>query len=86
MGAVPTIPPNTSPSVADIIEHREQHLHSLKQNLVRAQNRMKLMVDRKRQDFQFTVGDQVLLKLQPYTQSSVANIPFPKLVSKYFGP
>jgi len=32
------------------------------------------------------VGDQVLLKLQPYTQSSVANRPFPKLAYKYYGP
>jgi hypothetical protein len=32
------------------------------------------------------MGDQVLLKIQPYTQSSVANRPFPKLAFKYFGP
>lgn len=28
----------------------------------------------------------VLLKLQPYIQSSVASRPFPKLALKYFGP
>lgn len=28
----------------------------------------------------------MLLKLQPYTQSSVAYRPFPKLAKKYFGP
>ena len=32
------------------------------------------------------MGDQVLLKLQPYAQSSVVNRPFPKLAFKYFGP
>jgi hypothetical protein len=32
------------------------------------------------------VGEQVLLKLQPYAQSSVVNRPFPKLAFKYFGP
>jgi hypothetical protein len=32
------------------------------------------------------VGDTILLKLQPYTQSSVANRPYPKLAKKYFGP
>lgn len=32
------------------------------------------------------MGDQVLLKLQPYSQSSIANRPFPKLAYKYFGP
>ena len=47
---------------------------------------MKLTADKKRTDCQFAVGDQVLLKLQPYTQSSVANRPYPKLAYKYFGP
>jgi hypothetical protein len=32
------------------------------------------------------VGEQVLLKLQPYTQTSVARRPCPKLSFKYFGP
>jgi hypothetical protein len=31
------------------------------------------------------VGEQVLLKLQPYAQGSVVNIPYPKLTFKYFG-
>jgi hypothetical protein len=47
---------------------------------------MKLMAYKKRTDFQFQVGDQVLLKLQPYTQSTVANRPYPKLAYKYFRP
>ena len=44
------------------------------------------MADRKRTDCHFTMGDQVLLKLQPYNQSTVANRPFPKLAYKYFSP
>lgn len=47
---------------------------------------MKLLVNKKRKDYEFAVGDQVLLKLQPYTQSSVANWLYPKLSNKYFGP
>jgi hypothetical protein len=31
------------------------------------------------------VGEQVLLRLQPYAQSSVVNRPFPKLSFKFFG-
>ena len=34
----------------------------------------------------FQVGEQVLLKLQPYVQASVVNRPYPKLAYKYFGP
>jgi hypothetical protein len=32
------------------------------------------------------VGEKVLLKLQPYAQSSAANQSFPKLAYKYYGP
>lgn len=44
------------------------------------------MADTKRKDYTFSVGDQVLLKLQPYTQSSIANRPYPKLAYKFYGP
>lgn len=39
-----------------------------------------------RSDREFVVGEHILLRLQPYTQSSVANRPFPKLAYKLFGP
>ena len=47
---------------------------------------MKFTADRLRTDTEFTIGDKVLLKLQPYAQSSVVNRPFPKLAMKYYGP
>jgi hypothetical protein len=47
-GVVPLVPPDTSPIVADTIENRELQLQALKNNLARAQNRMKLIADRKR--------------------------------------
>jgi hypothetical protein len=47
---------------------------------------MKMQADKNRSDRHFEVGDQVLLRLQPYTQSSVANRPFPKLAYKFLGP
>ena len=34
----------------------------------------------------FQVEEQVLLKLQPYVQKSVASLPYPKLAFKFFGP
>jgi hypothetical protein len=58
----------------------------LKEQLAKAQNRMKMQVDVNRTERSFQVGEQVLLKLQPYAQSSLVNMPFPKLAYKYFGP
>lgn len=58
---------SSQPAVSDLIENRELHILALKQHLQKAQNRMKMMADRNRHDLQFQVGDQVLLKLQPYT-------------------
>jgi len=85
LGAVTSVPPGITTSVTDNIEHWQLQLEALKQSLERAQNRMKMIADRKRTDFHFNVGDQVLLKLQPYTQSSVANRPYSKLAYKYYG-
>lgn len=47
---------------------------------------MKQAADKKRSDVEFQVGDNVLLKLQPYVHSSVVSRPYPKLAMKYFGP
>ena len=58
----------------------------LKEHLSKAQNKMKLAADKQRMDREFHEGDQVLLKLQPYAQSSLVNRPYPKLAFKYFGP
>jgi hypothetical protein len=68
------------------VQQHEQQLQLIKQNLTRAQNKYKQAADKNKKDFEFSVGDQVLLKLQPYTQSTIANRPFPKLAFKYFGP
>lgn len=58
----------------------------LRSQLTKAQHRMKTQADKHRCERQFQVGDQVLLKLQPYAQHSVVNRPYPKLAFKYFGP
>ncbi|KAJ1275228.1 hypothetical protein BS78_05G120600, partial [Paspalum vaginatum] len=86
VGVYTEIPPGTPPSVIELIQYRDRHLQSLKQHLAAAQNRMKLYADRNRVDLQFSVGELVLLKMQPYTRSSLANRPYPKLAFKYYGP
>lgn len=76
----------TDSSVDELLKERAAHIALLHEHLAAAQNKMKLYVDKHRIDREFQVGEQVLLKLQPYAQSSVANRPFPKLAFKYFGP
>jgi hypothetical protein len=82
----PSVSPDVSPPVAKLIQDRELHLQALRHHLGVAHNKMKLQVDKKRVHLEFQVGDKVLLKLQPYVQTSVANIPYPKLSFKYYGP
>jgi len=86
LGANPLPAVDTSQAVTKIITYREEHLKLLKQRLEQAQNRMKMQADKNRSDWQFAVGDQVLLRLHPYTLSSVASRRFPKLAYKFFGP
>ena len=73
-----------------LINERVQELQNqavvLKEQLSRAQNKMKLSADKRRSDKEYQVGELVLLKLQPYAQSSLVNRPYPKLSFKYFGP
>lgn len=72
--------------VVDLLQERETQLSALKQHMTTAQNRMKTQADKNRTDRQFQVGEQVLLKLQPYAQHSLVNRPYPKLAYKFYGP
>jgi hypothetical protein len=58
----------------------------IRQDLARAQQRMKMQADKHRSERMFQVGDRVYLHLQPYVQSSVAECSSQKLSFKYFGP
>ena len=68
------------------LQDREVVVASVKQHLLRAQQRMKHMADKNRTERSFNVGEQVFLKLQPYVQSSVVHRANHKLAFKYFGP
>lgn len=61
-------------------------MQQLKQHQVQAQNWMKQLADRKRREVIFKLGDLVMVKLQPYRQSTVAKRLNTKLCRRYFGP
>lgn len=64
----------------------ETALHLIQHNLHRVQQRMKHLVDRKRTERHFEVGDMVYVKLQPYRQHSLKDHSCQKLSPRYFGP
>jgi hypothetical protein len=86
MGAMPDMADFTDPHVGDVIRDRAQLIELLKKHLTAAQLRMKRFADKNRTEKSFQVGDNVLLKLQPYAQTTVINRPFLKLAYKFFGP
>ncbi|GJX69778.1 retrotransposable element Tf2 [Tanacetum coccineum] len=65
---------------------REKTIDMLKFNLAKAQNRMKVQADKHRTEREFSVGDWVCLKLQPYRQLIVRKGKQRKLSAKFYGP
>jgi hypothetical protein len=58
----------------------------IKDTLIKAQARIKQHADKNRTDKEFSVGDMVYLKLQPYRYTSLSTHRCLKLHSKFYGP
>jgi hypothetical protein len=86
MGMMIPLSYGTNSDAMEMLQDRETQLSALKQHLSQAQNRIKNQADKKRIDRQFQIGEQVLLKLQPYAQNSVVNRPYPELAYKFYRP
>ena len=70
----------------DFLSSKQQILDQLKENLQRAQNRMKHCADMKRVERTFEVGELVYLKMAPYRLAAFGFRGALKLQNKYYGP
>ncbi|MCH93025.1 hypothetical protein A2U01_0013972 [Trifolium medium] len=74
----------------EVVHHelidRDRILELLRKKLEKAQAAMKHYADQRRIDHPFKVGDQVLVKLRPYRQTSVGGNRNNKLCNRFFGP
>jgi hypothetical protein len=85
-GLLPALLQEDHSGASTVLQERQTFLTMIKDNLARAQNKMKQQADKNRTFREFQVGELVLLKLQPYAQSSVVSRPCAKLSFKFFGP
>lgn len=69
-----------------LLRQHDQLLRELRINLHAAQTRMKRYADLKRRPYEFSEGDWVWLRLQPYRQNSVNRWTCLKLAKRYYGP
>ncbi|MCH79300.1 RNA-directed DNA polymerase (Reverse transcriptase), partial [Trifolium medium] len=65
---------------------RDEALRQLREHLLRAQDRMKQLADKKRCDRSFEVGEWVFVKLRAHRQQSVVCRINAKLAARYYGP
>lgn len=81
-----SVPENFSHDLPPTIQDKERILLKPKQNLELARDRMKTYAVRQRTEWEFSVGDMVYLKMQPYRETALGLRKSLKLASKFYGP
>lgn len=86
MIAESSLPEFISIDSPDLLHNREIATQLIKDNLLKAQERMKHFADKKRKEREFKVGDMAYLKIQPYRHTSLSIHRYMKLHSNFYGP
>nr|GEX23422.1 hypothetical protein [Tanacetum cinerariifolium] len=73
-------------AVDDALCERDALLRQLRDNLLAAKNQMEVKANRKRRELGFSIGNKVLIKLQPYRQPTLAKRASNKLAKRYYEP
>jgi hypothetical protein len=73
-------------SAQDQLRNRQVALQVIRDNLAKAQSRIKQQADKNRSDREVSVGQMVYLKIQPYRHTSLSTHKCIKLHSKFYGP
>ena len=71
--------------VYQLMEDRNHMLDELREQLLKAQNRMKMQADKHRRNVTYQVGDKVFLKVQPYRLKPLAKRINQKLSPRFYG-
>lgn len=80
------IPDCPDVSTQEQLRNRQVATQVIRDNLLKAQARIKQQADKKRKEREFAIGDMVYLKIQPYRHTSLSTHRNAKLHSKYYGP
>ncbi|KAD7479941.1 hypothetical protein E3N88_03077 [Mikania micrantha] len=83
---IPYVVGETNNAELEQLLDRDDMLKLLRDNLMKAQDRMRNQANTKRRDVSFAVGDYVFLRLQLYRQRSLSKRRFEKLSPRFFGP
>lgn len=86
MVAEVVLPDCPDDNARQILQNRQLATQLIKDNLLKAQARIKHQADKHRTERSFEAGDMVYLKIQPYRHTSLSIHRSLKLHSKFYGP